>query len=319
MNFPRDHFRIKTECAFALRQFDISQEALLFLPDEVERLTALFKDGRLEIALVDHNNPVEALGSMTSSIVLVLDHHQLILPSRLPAEAEKIMKLVGSCSSIVSRWAREERGLSDPYPADLSRLLAQTMLIDTANFSPNQLVDDLDREEYEKVTLNLPEWNGDGEYDTIVQARFDITGLSTRELLLKDAKFVPCANGKSIFASTLHCDLQDFFHRENGWDEIDSFYHSAEAKGAELLLFMGTVSSGLNRGFGWYAPKMEDGFTSSFRAWQDTVESFQLGEYDSLPEMKVYAGARTITGSDGKVVSRKKAMPLLIPWFQATF
>ena len=37
--------------------------------------------------------------------------------------------------------------------------------------------------------------------------------------------------------------------------EVEEFMHSSEANGAQLLLMMGTVVSGENRGFGWFAPQ----------------------------------------------------------------
>ena len=82
---------------------------------------------------------------------------------------------------------------------------------------------------------------------------------------------------------------------------------------------MGTVSSGLNRGIGWYSPKLGDNFSQKYNDWLESVELFKIGNYQNLPEMVPGSGCRTITGSDKKVISRKKAMPLFIPWFEQNF
>ena len=73
------------------------------------------------------------------------------------------MKLVGSCSSLVAHYCSENIKKSD----ELCRLLAMAILIDTANFSPNQTIDDIDREQYSELTNGLQDWNGDEVYKKV--------------------------------------------------------------------------------------------------------------------------------------------------------
>ena len=47
--------------------------------------------------------------------------------------------------------------------------------------------------------------------------------------------------------------LDEMSNRDGCWNEIESFMKSPESNGADLLLLMGTVSNGENRGFGWWA------------------------------------------------------------------
>ena len=115
-------------------------------------------------------------------------------------------------------------------PSELRKLVAETILIDTANFSPNQLVDDLDRDEYEWSISGLSEWDRENVYSDITKARFDISGLSPRELLLKDAKFVTCKNKRAIFSSTLHCDLEDFFNTPGVFEDLKVPHHIYKLK-----------------------------------------------------------------------------------------
>ena len=58
--------------------------------------------------------------------------------------------------------------------------------------------------------------------------------------------------------------------------------------------------------------------------WQtpmpESVELFKWSDYENLPPAAPKnSGARLIAGSDGKVVSRKKALPIFLPWFESTF
>ena len=41
------------------------------------------------------------------------------------------------------------------------------ILIDTANFSPNQTIDDIDREQYAELTNNLQDWDKDSIYKKV--------------------------------------------------------------------------------------------------------------------------------------------------------
>jgi len=193
-----------------------------------------------------------------------------------------------------------------------------TTKIDTANFAPNQLVDDIDRQQYERLTRELHGWDRDATYTTIINARFAIDGLTIRELMLKDAKVFHCSNGLTMFAATLHCPLDDLLNRPGAWDEISQFLASDESNKANLLLMMGTVASGENRGFGWYAPQLEN-FNENLLPFLESVELFKWSDYEKLPVTPVGGGARIIAGSDGKVVSRKKALPIFMPWFERQF
>ena len=82
------------------------------------------------------------------------------------------MKLVGSCSSLVARFCSESVKKSD----ELCRLLAMAILIDTANFSPNQTIDDIDREQYAELTTQLQDWDKDSVYKKVQKS-----SIKTRE------------------------------------------------------------------------------------------------------------------------------------------
>ena len=56
-------------------------------------------------------------------------------------------------------------------------------------------------------------------------------------------------------------------NRDGCWGEIETFMNSSESNGADLLLLMGTVSNGENRGFGWWAGPKEIQFQKAKQTW----------------------------------------------------
>ena len=59
--------------------------------------------------------------------------------------------------------------------------------------------------------------------------------------------------------------LDEMSNRDGCWNEIETFMNSTESNGADLLLMMGTVSNGENRGFGWWAGPKETRFQKERR------------------------------------------------------
>merc|ERR1712179_108190 len=125
-----------------------------FLHDEIDELKALHKEGRLQLVLVDHNHLVPLLADFTDNVIRIIDHHKLVEPVTVPATCDTMIKMVGSCSSLVAAHCQS---IGVELIDDLKRLLATAILIDTANFAPNQLVDHIDREQYANLTENMAE------------------------------------------------------------------------------------------------------------------------------------------------------------------
>ena len=106
----------------------------------------------------------------------------MVEPCLLPSDCDKIMKLVGSCSSLVAKFCSENVKKSD----ELCRLLAMAILIDTANFSPNQTIDDIDREQYSELTNQLQDWDKDSVYKKVKMAI-----KPNLDFFLKNRRFFP--------------------------------------------------------------------------------------------------------------------------------
>ena len=73
-----------------------------FLHDEIDELKALHQEGRLQLVLVDHNHLVPLLADFTDKVIRIIDHHKLVEPVTVPATCDTMIKLVGSCSSLVA-------------------------------------------------------------------------------------------------------------------------------------------------------------------------------------------------------------------------
>ena len=84
--------------------------------------------------------------------------------------------------------------------------------------------------------------------------------------------------------------LDEMSNRDGCWNEIETFMNSTESNGADLLLLMGTVSNGENRGFGWWAGPKENRFhkdgwknypgPGSPDGWYD--QSVELSSFDVM-------------------------------------
>ncbi len=94
----------------------------------VARQPEVLNPPRLQLILVDHNEPGQALGAIEEAQILeILDHHRLgNMPTRTPIKFS--VDTVGSTSTLVSERI-EEAGLS--APPDIAGLLLSGLLSDT--------------------------------------------------------------------------------------------------------------------------------------------------------------------------------------------
>jgi manganese-dependent inorganic pyrophosphatase len=113
----------------AYSEFVITDDKGLYLG--VARQSEVLNPPRLQVILVDHNEPGQALGAIEEAQILeILDHHRLgNMPTRTPIKFS--VDTVGSTSTLVSERI-EEAGLSAPPPIAgmlLSGLLSDTLIL----------------------------------------------------------------------------------------------------------------------------------------------------------------------------------------------
>ncbi|XP_013918614.1 PREDICTED: protein prune homolog [Thamnophis sirtalis] len=184
------------------------------------------------MTLVDHHILPSKDSALESSVVEVMDHRPLEWmrppPCRVTAE------LVGSCTTLVA-----ERLLQAPVPTldgQIAALLHGTILLDCVNMAVEAgKVTPRDAfcvSQLESSFSKLQPRNR--VFDALQRAKFDVSGLTTEQMLRKDLKTL--AGRKSTVAiSAIYMSLQDFLHRPGVEEDLASFCHQ---KGFDLLITM---------------------------------------------------------------------------------
>ncbi|XP_070622607.1 exopolyphosphatase PRUNE1 isoform X1 [Erythrolamprus reginae] len=230
LNVPRADFPLRTESTFLLLQQHISEKVLIFR-DEID-LAGLHKAGILSLTLVDHHVLPSKDVALEAAVVEVMDHRPLEWerppPCRVTAE------LVGSCATLVT-----ERLLQAPVPTldgQIAALLYGTILLDCVNMAVEAAKatprDALCVSQLEAAFSELQPRNR--VFDALQRAKFDVSGLTTEQMLRKDLKSLTRKKA-TVAISALYTSLQDFLHRPGLEQELDAFCHQ---KGFDLLIAM---------------------------------------------------------------------------------
>uniref|UniRef100_A0A8V5GKZ0 Uncharacterized protein n=1 Tax=Melopsittacus undulatus TaxID=13146 RepID=A0A8V5GKZ0_MELUD len=182
LNIPRSELPLRTETTFLLRDHGIPSASLI-CRDEID-LDGLHRAGILTLTLVDHNVLPRTDAALEDAVVEVLDHRPLERPRGCPVT----VALVGSCATLVTeRMAQGPPGVLDRTTA---ALLHATIILDSINLSP--AAGKVTPRDVACVSLleerfpDLPD--RDTLFRTLQTAKFDVSGLSTEQMLRKDLK-----------------------------------------------------------------------------------------------------------------------------------
>uniref|UniRef100_A0A8C9G420 Prune exopolyphosphatase 1 n=1 Tax=Pavo cristatus TaxID=9049 RepID=A0A8C9G420_PAVCR len=186
LNIPRADFALRTETTFLLRELSIPDSSLIFR-DEID-LAGLHRAGLLSLTLVDHHILPSADAALEDAVVDVLDHRPL--EREWAPSCQLTVELVGSCATLVTeRIAQGPPGVLDRTTA---ALLHGTILLDSVNLSPAAGKatprDALCVSLLESRFPELPPH--DSIYGALQAAKFDVSGLTTEQMLRKDLKTV---------------------------------------------------------------------------------------------------------------------------------
>lgn len=233
LNIPRADFALRTETTFLLRDRGIPAASLIFR-DEID-LGGLHHAGLLSLTLVDHHVLPGADAALEEAVVEVLDHRPLERDRGPPCQVT--VEPVGSCATLVT-----ERILQGP-PGVLDRttaaLLHGTILLDCINLSPAAgKVTPRDVACVSLLEERFPELPArDAVFQALYAAKFDITGLTTEQMLRKDLK-VLSSDDVVVPISGIFEDLETFLHRPGLLQDLEAF---CQARGYAGLVAM-TVS-----------------------------------------------------------------------------
>ncbi|NXR08880.1 PRUN1 Exopolyphosphatase, partial [Semnornis frantzii] len=234
LNIPRADFALRTETNSLLRAQGLSSASLIFR-DEID-LGALHRAGLLSLTLVDHHILPRADAALEEAVVEVIDHRPL--ERDRAAGCQVTVAPVGSCSTLVTeRIAQGPPGVLDRLTA---ALLHGTILLDCINLSPAAgKVTPRDVACVDLLEAKFPELPPrDDVFEALQAAKFDVSGLTTEQMLRKDLKEVSGDGDLLLAISGIYMNLEAFLRRPNLLQDLEAF---CQAQGYSGLVAM-TVS-----------------------------------------------------------------------------
>lgn len=197
LNMARADYPIKTEVCFFLKMHGITDEFLTFKDDIMEL------ENSNCIILVDHH-----VSPYRRSVIEVFDHHQFDSSSGLNATCKTTIKRVGSCATLIADLILQSQEPKTGHLLIALELLYGAIVLDTINFSKCAELDLNVANEIEMLT----KVNREKLFMELVNARSDISSLSTLQLLYKDMKSI--INGElKVCISALPISVQEYIKK----------------------------------------------------------------------------------------------------------
>ncbi|XP_077176014.1 exopolyphosphatase PRUNE1 isoform X2 [Paroedura picta] len=300
LNIPRSDFPLRTESTFLLKEERIPESSLVFR-DEID-LLALHRSGLLSLTLVDHHVLPSRDAALEEAVVEVIDHRPLERERGPPCKTTS--ELVGSCATLVTEKIFQ-------YPVEVldrttAALLHGTIVLDCVNMAP----------EAGKVTPKDVQFAGLLEskfpdlaprsviYEALQKAKFDVSGLTTDQMLRKDLKAV---SGKEavIALSSVYVTLQDFLRRPAVEEDLRAF---CQQRGYDALVVMAISFNERNEPFRQLAVYSQQGTlrTAVCQSLEASSNpSLHLSPLES-PHPTIHAYAQ-----GNATASRKKVLPIV--------
>lgn len=232
LNIREVELPLRSDNVFLLRQTGLSPDLLLFR-DRLD-LRALHRAGRLRLTLVDHNILPSSDSDLEGAVVEVIDHHLL---EREPSPSCTVtVETVGSCATLVTE--RIIQTAPQILDQQLAQLLYAAVVLDCVNMAPSAgKVTPKDSQHAAALEGRFPNLPPRGAlFQALQGAKFDVSGLSTEQMLLKDMKSV--SGSLNLAVSVLYITLEDFLQRAELEAELSGF---CQKLGFDLLLLM-TIS-----------------------------------------------------------------------------
>jgi exopolyphosphatase len=209
---PKKLMNLRPENLLALQRAHIPLSYLLHPENLPNGTVTLVADG-VQLALVDHNVMLPAFGDNPDAVVAIVDHHE-DEGAHKSAVTRFIRTPTGSTASLVTshfmpQWKASVSGpagaTGSPVPPELATLLLSAILIDTQGLKKGGKAVDVDYQAAQflyplstlaNATTSLA--TTDAHNDTIsnlqafstelAETKFDVTGMSTADLLQRDYK-----------------------------------------------------------------------------------------------------------------------------------
>ncbi|KAM8787333.1 exopolyphosphatase PRUNE1 isoform 3-T3 [Rhynchonycteris naso] len=203
LNIKRSELPLRGDSVFFLQKIHIP-ESLLIFRDEID-LHALHQAGQLTLILVDHHVLPRSDAALEEAIAEVLDHRPIEQKCCPPCRVS--VELVGSCSTLVTE--RILKGAPEILDRQIAALLHGTIILDCVNMDVKigkaTLKDFKYVEKLEALFPDLPKRND--IFNSLQKAKFDVSGLTTEQMLRKDQKII-FRQGIKVAISTIYMDLE---------------------------------------------------------------------------------------------------------------
>ncbi|KAM4735319.1 exopolyphosphatase PRUNE1 [Anableps anableps] len=232
LNIRQSDLVLRSDNVFLLHQTGLSPDLLLFR-DQLD-LRALHTAGRLQLTLVDHNVLPSSDTDLEGAVVEVLDHHR---PERKPSPTCPVtVEMVGSCATLVTeRIIQKAPQILDQQ---LAHLLYATVVLDCVNMAPAAgKVTPKDSQYVAALETRFPALPPRGAlFQALQKAKFDVSGLTMEQMLLKDMKAV--SGSLNVAVPVIYLTLAEVLQRAELEAELSAF---CQKSGFDLLLMM-TIS-----------------------------------------------------------------------------
>nr|XP_056709522.1 exopolyphosphatase PRUNE1 [Euleptes europaea] len=300
LNIPRSDFPLRTESTFLLKEQWIPESSVIFR-DEID-LLALHRAGLLSLTLVDHHVLPSQDVALEEVVVEVIDHR--------PLERERgprcrvTSELVGSCATLVTEKILQ--GPVEVLDQTTAALLHGTIVLDCVNMAPEAgKVTPKDVHFASLLESKFPDLPPRGViFEALQNAKFDVSGLTTDQMLRKDLKAV---SGKEVVValSSVYVTLQDFLRRPDVERDLCAF---CRQRGYDVLVVMAISFNEKNVPFRQLAVYSQQGAlqTAVCQSLEDSSNpSLGLSPLESPhPTICAYAQGNA-------AASRKKVLPIV--------
>ncbi|XP_075186024.1 exopolyphosphatase PRUNE1 [Anomaloglossus baeobatrachus] len=302
LNIPRQDFPLRTESTFFLKENNLP-EALLVFRDEID-LGGLYEAGQLALSLVDHNVLPRADSFMEDVVTEVIDHRAV--ERSQSRKCRVTAELVGSCTTLVAeKILREAPHILDPQVASMLR---GAIVLDCVNMAPEAgKVTPKDTEYVTILESKFPDLPPRGAvFDSLQNAKFDVSGLTTDQMLRKDLKALVGLDIR-LAISAIYMDMEAFLRREeNVESELWDFCHRHRYNVIVAMSIAFTSANEPRRQIAVYSQQGALRAVVSSVLEEATTPSLELSPI-TLPSCKHV----TVYSQGNTAASRKKVLPIL--------
>jgi len=243
LNVSSEDLPLKTDVTKVLLTLGIQAFDIPRL-DEID-FSSLRHLGLLSLVLVDHHNLFDP--DLEDCIEEIIDHRPVssLLPKSCTGPDSKAVvniKPVGSCATLVLKRVWEIN--PDFRDTQSLRMIRFAIITDTVNFSESAkktTEDDLSVMDRIDLLLGLDTLSRTVDYQLVLAAKTDLSGLSTKQILQKDLKVVKSTDGDQGLAfSSAMTSAADLAQREDFIQDATAFLKERSCQG---LVVMGMVVS----------------------------------------------------------------------------